>query len=75
MKTNPLDYLLSGLFITALLAAALALVGWGLSPLTRATLGDYHVIADFLLLLLAYGRRSSRANTAWTRRCSPGGSC
>ena len=74
MKTNPLDYLLSGLFITALLAAALALVGWGLSPLTRATLGDYHVIADFLLLLLAYGLLSALAVRLLlgVRRIEPG---
>jgi len=59
MKTSPLDFLLSGLFITAILAAALALVGWVLSPLTRAHLGAYHAIADFFMLLLAYGLLSA----------------
>jgi serine acetyltransferase len=59
MKTNPLDFLLSGLLITGILAAALALVALALAPLTRATLGDYHAIADFFLLLLAYGLLSA----------------
>lgn len=61
MKTSPLDYLLSGLFITAILAAALALVGFLLAPLTRAWLGDYHAVADVGLLLLAYGLLSALA--------------
>ncbi|MCU0736460.1 MAG: hypothetical protein MUF20_13255 [Methylotetracoccus sp.] len=55
MKTHPLDYVLSGIFITAILAAALALVVFIVAPLTRSVLGDYRVIADFMLLLLAYG--------------------
>ena len=74
MKTSPWDYLLSGLFITAILAAALALVAWVLAPLTRAGLGDYHIVADFLLLLLAYGLFSAltlRLLLAW-RRIEPG---
>jgi len=74
LKTSPWDYLLSGLFITAILAAALALVAWVLAPLTRAGLGSYHAIADFLLLLLAYGLLSAltlRLLLAW-RRIEPG---
>jgi serine acetyltransferase len=59
MKTSPLDFVLSGLFITAILAGALALVGLLLAPLTRAWLGDYYAIADFLLLLLSYGLLSA----------------
>ena len=55
MKTNPLDFLLSGVCTTLILTAALALVAYVLAPLTRTYLGDYHVIADFFLLLLAYG--------------------
>ena len=67
MKTSPIDFVLSGLFITALLAAALAFVGLVASPLTRMGLGPYHVIADFLLLLLAYGVLSAVAVRALLR--------
>lgn len=59
VKTSPLDFLLSGLFITSILAGTLALVGLFLAPLTRAWLGDYHAIADFFLGLLAYGLLSA----------------
>lgn len=59
MKTSPLDFLLSGVFITSILAGAIALVALVLAPLTRAYLGDYHAIADFFLALLAYGLLSA----------------
>lgn len=59
MKTSPWDFVLCGAFITAILAGALALMAFLVAPLTKATLGDYHVIADFLLLLLAYGLLSA----------------
>jgi len=74
MKTSPLDFVLCGVCITALLAAALALVGFALAPLTVAGLGAYHVVADFLLLLLCYGLLSAllvRVMLA-VRRIEPG---
>ncbi len=59
MKTHPVDFLLSGACIAVILTAALALVAFVLAPLTRAHLGAYHAIADFFLLLLAYGLLSA----------------
>ena len=59
MKTSPWDFVLCGAFITAILASALAVIAFLVAPLTRAYLGDYHAIADFLLLLLAYGLLSA----------------
>lgn len=59
MKTNPLDFLLSGVCITSILTAALILIAFALAPLTRMYLGDYHAIADFFLFLLAYGLLSA----------------
>lgn len=59
MKTSPLDFVLSGLFTTAIFAAALAIVAFGLAPWTAIALGAYHVVADFLLLLLTYGLLSA----------------
>jgi serine acetyltransferase len=74
MKTSPLDYVLSGLFITVILAAAIALVAFVVAPLTRAWLGDYHAIANVALGLLAYGLLSAlvlRLLLRW-RRIEPG---
>lgn len=74
MKTSPWDFALSGAFITAILAGALALIGLLVAPVTRAYLGDYHAIADFLLLLLAYGLLSALVVRALlrVRRIEPG---
>lgn len=60
MKTSPLDYVLSTIAITLILLLAVAGV-WALRPLTTAVLADYHVVADFLLLLLFYGLLSAVA--------------
>ncbi|HNE16695.1 MAG TPA: hypothetical protein PLL39_11740, partial [Rhodocyclaceae bacterium] len=60
MKTSPLDYVLSTIAITLILLLAVAGV-WALRPLTTAALADYHVVADFLLLLLFYGLLSAVA--------------
>lgn len=59
MKTSPWDFLLCGVFIGAILAGALAVVALLVAPLTRIHLGAYHVIADFLLLLMGYGLLSA----------------
>ena len=59
MKTHPLDFLLSGLFITAILALSLATMAFAIVPLTRALLGSYHVVADVMGLMLAYGLYSA----------------
>jgi serine acetyltransferase len=54
LKTSLLDYVLSGAVISTLLALALVLV-WTASPWTRQVAGDYHVLIDLVLGLLAYG--------------------
>lgn len=74
MKTSPWDFVLCGAFITVILAGALAVIALLVAPLTRATLGDYHAVADFLLLLLAYGLLSALVvRTLLTvRRIEPG---
>jgi len=59
VKTGPLDFLLSGLFISSILIGALAFVAFLLAPLTQTFLGDYHAVADFFLVLLAYGLLSA----------------
>lgn len=58
MKTSIQDYLLSGLFISLILAGALGSVV-GLSPLSGRVFGDYHVLVDFFLVLLIYGLLSA----------------
>lgn len=54
MKATSLDYLLSTLVITSLLAASMAIVALCL-PFTRSATGDYHVIVDLALGLMVYG--------------------
>lgn len=58
MKTSILDYLLSGLVIWFILAASFALVAAQVS-VSSHLLGEYHVLADFLLGLLIYGLLSA----------------
>jgi serine acetyltransferase len=68
MKSTAGDYVLSGLVIAVVLALALALVRWGVASWTPVWLGAYHVIADLMALLLAYGLLSAallRAMLAW----------
>lgn len=60
MKSEPLDYLLSSLFLTLLCGLSL-LLAWGASTWTRPALGDYHVLADAVVALLAYGGLSAFA--------------
>jgi acetyltransferase-like isoleucine patch superfamily enzyme len=55
-----LDYLLSSLVISMLLALSATAV-WGVSWLTRAAVSDYHVLVDLVLLLLLYGVLSAVA--------------
>jgi serine acetyltransferase len=55
VKTTVADFVLCGLAIAALVAASLAVVLLGIRPFSRALTGDYHVIVDFLTLLLCYG--------------------
>lgn len=58
MKTTYMDFLLCGLVITLISAGAAGMV-WGIYPWSKAALADYHVVADFLLALLAYGLLSA----------------
>ena len=60
MKTTYLDFLLCGLAITLIAAAAFGVVWW-VYPWSKALLSDYHVVADFFLALLAYGLLSALA--------------
>ena len=60
MKTSPLDYFLSGAVITLLLGLSAGLV-WAVRPFAIAWLGDYHVLFELALLLLAYGLLSALA--------------
>ena len=55
MKTGAMDFLLSGLVIGLLAVASLLAVGALVAPLSARWLGDYHVIADAVFLLLVYG--------------------
>jgi serine acetyltransferase len=59
MKTSVWDYVWSSLVITAVLAADLALVAFGIAPLSRRWLGPYHVIADLAAAMLLYGLLSA----------------
>lgn len=55
MKTHPLDFLLAGLALAAILALSLLFVAFAVLPLSTRWLGDYHVVADAALLLLGFG--------------------
>lgn len=55
MKTEALDYLLSGLVIALLAAIASGIAAVGAWGVTRQALGDYHVVADVLIFLLVFG--------------------
>lgn len=55
MKASPLDFILSGLLITLLLAATFGVVGFAVLPVSRSWLGEYHVVADVAAGLIAYG--------------------
>ncbi|PYI87184.1 MAG: hypothetical protein DME26_06935 [Verrucomicrobia bacterium] len=59
MKANPLDFVLSGVFIAALLLGTIASVGFIFSPISKSLLGDYYVVADFFMVLLTYGLLSA----------------
>ena len=74
MKTSPWDFVLCGAFITLILGVAFGAVALLIAPLTRAYLADYHVIADFLLLLAVYGVLSAAVVRTMirVRRLQPG---
>ena len=73
MKTSVLDYLLSTLALSALLAASIAPV-WALTALTRWLSGDYHVLLDLALVLLFFGILAACLIRAllWLRPMAPG---
>jgi acetyltransferase-like isoleucine patch superfamily enzyme len=70
MKTSGLDFLLSAVCFTLLLAASLAAVAVLVVPLTVPLLGAYHVVADLLVFLLVYGLLSGLL-LALLRRAAP----
>ena len=55
MKTSYLDFLLCGGAISLVLLITFGLMAFGVVPLTTPLFGEYHVIVDFLLVLLVYG--------------------
>lgn len=54
MKSTVWDYVVSGTWITLLLAVAAAVV-WAVTPWLRAGLGEYHVLAGAALFFLVFG--------------------
>lgn len=54
MKTHPLDFLLAGLVLSAVLALSL-LIAFLFAPVSVRWLGEYHVLADGAIVLLTYG--------------------
>ena len=60
MKTDYLDYLLSGALTTFLLVIS-AVAVWSIWPVSTRILGDYHVLLDLGVLLLSYGILSALA--------------
>ena len=55
MKATVQDFLRCGLAVVAILGLALVFVRFLVYPLTLRHVADYHVVADFLALLFAYG--------------------
>ncbi len=55
MKTEPLDFLLSGIALAAIAALAAAVVAFGVHPFSSRWLGAYFVLADALAALLVFG--------------------
>ena len=55
MKTSALDFFMAIGVMLMILVLSLNLTGAVVAPLTRSSLGDYHVIADLLSFLLCYG--------------------
>ena len=54
MKTNPLDFLLSGLTITVMVLLATFIAGYGIHPFMES-LGSYQAIATLILFMLILG--------------------
>jgi len=61
MRASALDFVMAGLLMGALAVLAGALTAFAIVPLSTAVLGSYHVVADVLVLLLAYGLLSAAA--------------
>lgn len=59
MKTELFDYLLSAIVISVLTGIGLCAAALGAWGFTRNTLGVYHVLADALVFLLAFGLASA----------------
>jgi len=74
LKTTFRDFLACGAAISSIVVAALALVGFVVRPWSISLLAEYHVLADFFALLLAYGVLSALAlrGILAIRRIEPG---
>jgi hypothetical protein len=59
MKTSALDFWLSGLCISAIVAIALLTTGTLIAPFSPRLVGPYHVVVDALMFLLSYGLLSA----------------
>ena len=55
MKTHPIDFILSGIFLSLICSISLFMTAWGIVPYTRPLLQDYHTLADLIFFLLFYG--------------------
>ncbi len=55
MKSSIFDFLLCGFAITFILVSSFATIHFGVFPFTSSYLGQYAVIFNFFLFLLAYG--------------------
>ncbi len=73
MKTNLLDYLLSTLVLTLVLAGSGGVI-WGFSSMSVKLFGDYHVLVDLGLGLLCFGVLSALVIRAllWWKPITPG---
>ena len=55
MKSSFTDFLLCGGVLSLIVALASLIVGVGISPYSQVLFGDYYVIVNVLLFMLAYG--------------------
>ena len=55
MKSSFTDFLVCGGVLSLIVALAWLIVGVGISPYSQAFFGDYYVIVNVLLFMLAYG--------------------
>lgn len=55
MKTHPIDFILSGIFLSLICLLSLFMTALYVVPHTQSLLKDYHILADLISFLLFYG--------------------